>query len=153
MIFDNEHIELQDNGYYRIYMGEDEKELLTVLTSQARHLILKDDPATKRLFPPAHMEGGKYEDEYREMAGNELKVSHLDALNLLESTATKDYISREELERWLSAVEILRLLLGTKLAITEDMDYDSSDVMEDPQMALYHYLTWLQDKMVIALMG
>ncbi len=53
----------------------------------------------------------------------------------------------------MSAVEILRLLLGTKLAITEDMDYDSSDVMDDPQMALYHYLTWLQDKMVMALMG
>ncbi len=132
-------------------MGADEKDLLTTLTSQARHLILKDDPATRRLFPPAHMEGGKYEDEYREMAGNELKISHLDELELLESTATKDCISREELERWLGAVEILRLLLGTKLAITEDMDYDSSNVMDDPQMALYHYLTWLQDKMVTAL--
>ena len=139
-------LELQDDGYYRIHLEDNEKELLTALTSQARHLILKDDPATKRLFPPAHMEGGKYEDEYRQMAGGELRESHLDTLKAF--AATKEYISREELEQWMGAVEILRLLLGTKLAITEDMDIDDD---MDPQMALYHYLTWLQDQMVTAL--
>ncbi|MCL4434970.1 MAG: DUF2017 domain-containing protein [Actinobacteria bacterium] len=144
-------IERQRDGTYRVILEDHGRELLAALCIQAKQLIARNDPASRRLFPPAHMEGGKAEEEYRQLVGDEIRNGHIEALNILETTASKDCVSAEELEQWLDAVEILRLLLGTQLQITEDMDVDLDDESLDPRMALYHYLTWLQDHMVNAM--
>ncbi|MHB8263484.1 MAG: DUF2017 family protein [Acidimicrobiales bacterium] len=148
---DQHRIEHLENGLYRITLDDHEKELLLTLPAQAKQLIARNDPATRRLFPPAHMEDGKVEEEYRQMVGGDIRASHTEALSVLESTASKSCVSAEEIEKWLNAIEILRLLLGTQLQITEDMHVDLDDESLDPRMALYHYLTWLQDQIVTAL--
>ena len=54
---------------------------------------------------------------------------------------------------WLGTLNNLRLVLGTRLDVTEDMD--PSDITEsDPDaspLALYYYLGWLEAEMVQAM--
>ena len=53
---------------------------------------------------------------------------------------------------WLGALESLRLVLGTQLDVTEE-SYGPLD-LDDPEaarLALYHWLSWLQEEVVQAL--
>ncbi|RZS34074.1 uncharacterized protein DUF2017 [Herbihabitans rhizosphaerae] len=63
-------------------------------------------------------------------------------------------LSLEQAEAWLSALNDVRLALGTALDVTEDMPDELPS--EDPRSAhlgVYHWLTWVQDTMVGALAG
>jgi hypothetical protein len=71
----------------------------------------------------------------------------------VEQTADADHLTGEELECWLGALETLRLFLGTELDVSEEMyavelDPDDPDA---PALALYGYLSWLQEQAVEAL--
>jgi len=63
-------------------------------------------------------------------------------------------LTLEEAEAWLSALNDVRLALGTALDVTEDMPDDLPD--EDPRsphLGVYHWLTWMQESLVHALSG
>ena len=77
----------------------------------------------------------------------------LAALQVVEETAGADRLTGEELEAWLGALESLRLFLGTQLDVTEqtyEQELDPSDPSA-PALALYGYLSWLQEQAVEAL--
>ncbi len=60
----------------------------------------------------------------------------------------------EEAESWLSALNDVRLALGTALDVTEDMPDDlPADDPRAPHLGVYHWLTWMQESMVHALAG
>ena len=72
---------------------------------------------------------------------------------MVEETADADHLTQEQLEAWLGAIESLRLYLGTALDVPEDayrerLDPDDPDA---PALALYGYLSWLQEQAVEAL--
>lgn len=61
-------------------------------------------------------------------------------------------LSLEQAEAWLSALNDVRLALGTTLSVTEDMPDELPD--EDPRaphLGVYHWLTWMQESLVSAL--
>ncbi len=83
----------------------------------------------------------------------ELLEGKLAALQVVEETADADRLTGEQLEGWLGALESLRLYLGTQLDVSEatyDADLDP-DAPEAPALALYGYLSWLQEEAVAAL--
>ena len=56
-------------------------------------------------------------------------------------------------EAWLTAVNDVRLALGTALEVSEDMPEQLPP--DDPRtdhLPVYHWLTWLQDSLVTVLM-
>jgi hypothetical protein len=60
----------------------------------------------------------------------------------------------EQAQAWLSALNDVRLALGTALEVTEEMPDELPD--EDPRSAhlgVYHWLTWVQESLVQAVMG
>ena len=63
-----------------------------------------------------------------------------------------DRLTEAELESWLGALESLRLVVGTQLDITEESYgfFDPADP-DAPRLALYHWLSWLQEEVVQAL--
>jgi hypothetical protein len=74
------------------------------------------------------------------------------ALNVLEETADRDRLSKDELEAWLGALNDLRLVLGTRLGVTEEL-YERELDPRHPhahEHAVYAYLTWLQGHVVEA---
>ena len=60
---------------------------------------------------------------------------------------------REEAQAWLTALNDLRLVLGTRLDVSDESLLE--DLAEDdpraPELALYAYLSWLQEQLVEAL--
>ncbi len=148
---------------FDVRLPDDERELLMSLPGQLVELLdeaagndelMRQDPALARLYPDAYGEADKeHAEEFRRLMNEDLRERHRSALEMLASTASRDYVDAEELHAWMSAINQLRLVLGTRLGVTEDMDRD--DLREDdPNFAaynLYGYLSWLQEQVVEAL--
>jgi len=140
-------------GDYQLRLPPEERELLRQLPAQLREVLTSDDPALRRLFPPAYKDDPALEAEYRHFMGDDLLASHSNALQAMEDTIDADVVDEEQLLGWLSALNDLRLVLGTRLDVTEDMyeqEMDPSDPRA-PAFALYTYLGWLQEQVVDAL--
>jgi hypothetical protein len=63
-------------------------------------------------------------------------------------------LSLEQADAWLSALNDVRLALGTTLSVAEDMpDELPDDDPRAPHLGVYHWLTWMQESLVTALAG
>jgi hypothetical protein len=84
---------------------------------------------------------------------NELLGGRRRTLRVLEETAGHDRLTAEEAQAWLTALNDLRLVLGTRLDVSEDTFLDRLDAGDPraPELALYAYLSWLQEQLVEAL--
>jgi Domain of unknown function (DUF2017) len=147
-------IERTKEGGIRIRLSQAERELLRGLPAELRRLldVNPEDPSARRLFPPAYDADQDAEKEYRRLMRDELLAERREALRVLEETADRDRLTQDELDAWLGALNDLRLVLGTRLGVTEELYEDAVDP-EDPQAretALYLYLTWLQEQLVEA---
>lgn len=129
--------------------------MLRSLPAQLRELLGSDDPALFRLAPPAYAspDDEELESEYRRLMGDDLLESHKASLDVMETTVDRERLTEDELHGWLGALNDLRLVLGTRLDVTEDLDVGAVAAHDprQPVFALYHYLTWLQDEAVSAL--
>jgi Domain of unknown function (DUF2017) len=146
-------IERDRKGGYRLRLPAEERELLRSLPAQLRDVLQTDDPSLRRLFPPAYADDREADDEFRRLMRDELLEGKLAALRIVEETADADRLSGEQLEAWLGALESLRLVLGTQLDVTEAtyaQELDPGDPSA-PALALYGYLSWLQEQAVEAL--
>jgi arsenate reductase-like glutaredoxin family protein len=87
------------------------------------------------------------------MVRDDLRAERLAAIEVMERTIDSDRLSEEELLAWLSAINDLRLVLGTRLDVPEDLN--ELDVQPgDPRaesLALYAYLSILEEDAVAAL--
>jgi hypothetical protein len=147
-------IERTQAGDFRLRLSEGERELLRALPADLSSLLEDepDDPSLRRLFPPAYEDDAEGEAEFRRLMQGELLAGRREALRVLETTADRDRLAADELEAWLAALNDLRLVLGTRLGVTEEV-YERELELRDPQaydLAVYAYLTWLQEQVVEA---
>ena len=140
-------------GRFELRLPPQERDVLRTLPGQLRDLLATDDPSLVRLRPPAYAEDPEAEEEYRHLVGEDLTAARLRALEVMERTVDARELDEEELSAWLGALNDLRLVLGTRLEVSEDTDiFDIPP--EDPiaaQYAVYAYLGWLQEQAVEAL--
>ena len=140
-------------GDYTIHLEAQERDLLRSLPGQLRDLLATDDPALERLYPPAYVDDDERNDEYRRLMRGDLTARRLTSLDVMEATIDAERLSEEELVAWMGALNDLRLVLGTRLDVSED-DYGRELDEDDPRapaFALYSYLGFLQESVVEAL--
>ncbi|TML33595.1 MAG: DUF2017 family protein [Actinobacteria bacterium] len=142
-------LERTPEGDVLVRLSPEERSLLLGLAGELRAQLEGEsrDPSLRRLFPPAYDDQDD-ERAYRELAGDELLSGRRQALELLAATARSDRLSADEADAWLRALNDLRLVLGTRLDVQEDMLIDRP---KSPEHALYIYLSWLQEQLVAAL--
>lgn len=137
---------------------EDERDLITHLIPQLRDLLVEVSPtgdvddAVKRLFPTAHADDPESDLEYQESSRDRLLAGRLDRLDTVESTANADELTFEQHEAWISAINDIRLVLGTRLDVSEEDDPEDLDP-DDPvgaAHAMYHYLGYLLGELLDA---
>lgn len=125
-----------------------ERELLGDLSKQLRSLLLADaDPSLRRLHPHAY-DDPRDDEEYQSMVRGSLVEGRLAALDSLDATIDAKTLTDEQLGCWMGAVNDLRLVLGTRLDVSEDdADIDPDDP-EATARVVYHYLGWLLEEIV-----
>jgi Domain of unknown function (DUF2017) len=142
------------DGGVDLGLSREERRLLVGLATELRSLLegQTGDPSLRRLFPPAYEDDGN-ERAYRELMGGELLNGRREALELLVRTAEQKRLSADEADAWLRALNDLRLVLGTRLDVQEDTRFDELRP-DDPRghsLAVYGYLSWIQEQLVEAL--
>lgn len=78
------------------------------------------------------------------------------AADVLLSTCPVDggavRLTEEQADGWLTAVNDVRLALGTALDVSEDMPEDfGDDDPRSPHLGVYHWLSWLQENLLQAI--
>jgi hypothetical protein len=124
-----------------------------------------DDPILSRLLPDFHRleDGSSKEDKdsaaaLRSLHEPELLDVKTGVASVLLDTCPPGggtvKLSVEQAEAWLSALNDVRLALGTTLNVSEEMPDDlPDDDPRAPHLGVYHWLTWMQESLVTALAG
>jgi hypothetical protein len=138
-----------------VYIPDAERVVLRQLAGELRELLPTEDAAVGRLFPPAYEDDVAANDEYARLMHDELLNDRTNSIDVFERTLDAKRVTEEQLVAWMSAVNDLRLVLGTRLDVTEEM-YErpiDENAPNAQQLAIYHYLGWLEEQMVGALSG
>jgi hypothetical protein len=125
-----------------------------------------DDPAWQRLLPDASSGDGdeaeQMSEEFRRLMDGDLRRGKAEALRALQSDLAalgRDaggslMLKADRAEVWLQALNDIRLVVGVRLDVTEDMlDVLRHLAPDDPRVPLlvaYERLTWLQESLVTA---
>ena len=120
-----------------------------------------DDPVVARLFPDAYLDDPTASDDFRRYTERSLRSAKLaNARTLLDTLATsgeKVTLADGPAAAWLGTLNDLRLVLGSRLAITDEGHQIPDDMdPDDPSLGLHHiydWLTYLQETLVQAMTG
>jgi hypothetical protein len=145
-------IQTRRDGTFRVRLPDEERDVLAALPGQLREALDAEEPTLYRLFPPAYADDDAANADYARLVGSSLLDGKLRALEQLERTAHAETLTEDDLGAWLGGLESLRLVLGTQLDVTEASygPLDPSDP-DAARLALYHWLSWLQEEVVQAL--
>ena len=158
------------DGKVRVELAAEERALLRSLPDELRSLYesppADDDPVRNRLFPRAYLDptAEDAEREWRELVHPELLRERLGSLELVARTLDGGQerrgrvvveLDEEQVAAWLGVLNDARLALGTRLGVTEDLDYADVDPDDDraPGLAAYGWLTYLEGELVETLLG
>ena len=142
--------------------AEDSLEAMVQLAESP--VVVPDDPALQRLLPDAYSADGdaEHSSEFRRLMDGDLRRTKVEALRTLQSDLAalgRDaggslMLKAERAETWLQALNDIRLVIGVRLDISEDMIETLRHVTPDdprvPLLLAYERLTWLQESLVVA---
>jgi len=138
------------DGRYVVKLDPSVRSILVTLAEQLSPALDGDEPMIRRLFPPAYPDANhaKEEEEYRSLVDGALASHHRQAFAVLTETAHADTLTESEYNAWLSSIGSMRLVIGTRLDVSEDMDEPAPDSPTAPEYALYELLGQLQYLMI-----
>jgi hypothetical protein len=145
------------DGAFDVDLPSEHRDVIRDLPGQLRELLdagdAQADPALRRLFPTADLDDPEHAAEFDRLVRDDLRAERESAIDAMERTLDADRLSEDEIVAWLAVLNDLRLVLGTRLDVTEDTTSEDFDE-DDPRAAayeLYLYLTSLEDEIVGAL--
>jgi hypothetical protein len=140
------------DGDIELRFPAEERAVIRTLPGQLRASLGSMASGTERLFPPASLDDPAVEAAYRELVGTQLEDGRLRSIETMEETTGASRLDREQAEAWLSVLNDLRLVLGSRLQVTEESaqrEIAETDP-EGPAYAMFHYLGWLVEQLVAA---
>jgi Domain of unknown function (DUF2017) len=121
------------------------------------------DPALARLLPDAYPEDPEASAEFRRFTRGDLTAQRRDRAETAARTLNRTSdggrltLQPDESAAWLGALNDLRLVLGTRLEITEDGQEPGEGLhRDDPRsttVPIYQYLGFLQETLIEAMSG
>ena len=147
----------RSDGDFDLSLDDDRREVLVSLLAQLSEQLetAPDHPNLTRLSPPAYLDDAEADAAYQLLAGEELRTSHQAAIASVTESLGRDRLTEAELWSWIQSLNSLRLVVGTRLDISEDdhgpmLRGGTSD--EDRSLwAIYDFTTMLQHEIVDAL--
>jgi hypothetical protein len=145
------------DGRYDLSLDPGLRAVLAQLLGELRGALEEapDDPNLARLRPTAYADDPDRDAEYQLLAGEELRESRLGAIDAVVESLDRDALTEDELWTWLRATNALRLVVGTRLGITDDDEslHDRSTLSDEQQAlwSIYDFTTLVQYEVVEAL--
>jgi Domain of unknown function (DUF2017) len=142
------------SGEYNVRLRPEERALLSTLPEQLDALVASGrTAATMRLFPPAYSDEPGMDAEYQRLMSDELVRRRQASLGVVRETLGRDRLTEAELQAWVTVLNDVRLVLGTLLDVSEDVEVlsvgpESEDM---PQRVAYLVLSEIVDEGVRAL--
>jgi len=152
-MFDRDRVKRKGAGRYQIRLRPNERILVGDLVDQLREQLLAstDEPSVRRLFPPAYPDDAERDAGYQVLTRDELLESKLAAIEVVEKTLEGDQLDDAGMTAWMGTLNSLRLVLGTRLDVDEELPTLDADDPLAPAYAVYEYLGWLLSQVVDAL--
>jgi hypothetical protein len=116
-----------------VRLGDEERDLMANLAAQFRSLLSEDaGPDQRRLYPSAYPDDPERDADYTALIHDDLLRSRLEAADVVTATVGNETLEPDELEQWMVVLNSLRLVLGTRLDISEadEFDPEALDVAE-----------------------
>jgi hypothetical protein len=112
-----------------------------------------DDPALARLLPDAYRGDEEAAGEFRRLTETSLRRDKVTAAERLLAALPADgpgevRLDPETTESWLATINDVRLALGTRLEVTEEMTEPDPDDPDAPAYVVYLWLTELQGVLI-----
>ena len=137
-----------------VSLSDQERRVLLDLAQELRDLLTQGDvdadPGLRRLYPPAFVDDAKRSAEFEQMVHEDLAAQRLAAVEDMQEVVEAREATHEQVTGWLSAVNDLRLVLGTRLEVTEettDKDF-AGDAKAAQVFGLYGWLSYLEERIV-----
>jgi hypothetical protein len=142
-----------DDGTFEVRIPRDDREVLREVGSQLRQLLDGDldDPGLRRLFPTAYADDPERDREYHALVRDELADRRRASVATFIDSVGRDRLDEEQVLAWMSSVNDLRLVLGTRLDVSEDSPDPDPEDEDAPLFYLYDYLGYLLESIVAAL--
>lgn len=126
---------------------------LAKLLNMSGSTQISEDPALARLFPDGYSDDEHASADFRRFTEQDLREQKVAALAAAQETLNewtgKSSVAQQQAQDWLKALNDLRLVLGTRLEITDEVETDFD--ADEPGIHLYNYLTYLQGTLIDAL--
>jgi Domain of unknown function (DUF2017) len=115
------------------------------------------DPALARLLPDGYTDDDAAAREFRELTEGSLRAHKSETaqrvLDSLPPGGGPVCLDQDATRAWLSALNDVRLVIGTRLDVTEETDLPDPADPAAPGYELYRWLTLLQELLVEATIG
>ena len=139
--------------------GEEEEDgdpLAAMVGLSSGPVAAPTDPALARLLPDAYGDDEEAAQEFRRYTEGDLRAGKranatavLASLAPLAGRGGRLVLDRDEADAWLGCLNDLRLVLGTRLEVTEETELDVHG--DDPRaqaLQVYGWLGWLQESLL-----
>ena len=111
------------DGSITVRVDETLRELLGSLADQLRELLLVDDSdELRRLYPTAYPDDAELQAGFDSMVHDQLLMARLEGIDTVEETLHSEELTVDQADAWLSTINQIRLVLGTRLDVSEDDD-------------------------------
>ena len=115
-----------------------------------------EDPALARLLPDAYGDDEAAATEFRRYTERDLRAGKrghaavvLASLAPLADVGGRLVLDRDQADAWLGCLNDVRLVLGTRLGVTEETELDPrSDDPRAQALQVYGWLGWLQESLL-----
>lgn len=144
-------IRARSDGRFDVELPPEVRQTIADLAAGLEELVTQDVPETKRLFPTAYPDDPEKDAGYQIFARDQLIEQRSETAEILRRTAHNDILTADELGAWMGAVNDARLVLGTRLDVSEDDQDINFDDPDAEAHILYHQLGVLLHHMVEAM--
>lgn len=156
----------EKGGAISLRLGAQERTILAGLVGELREAVAMPgepwpgedaetapDPAIERLYPPAFPGDPEADAAFRDLVRADLEDDRRDRVAVVDETLAATSLDEAQAAAWLGVLNDLRLVLGTRLGVTDETEAHPIDE-DDPdadRRIVFAYLGWLLGQFVDSL--
>jgi hypothetical protein len=152
------------DGRISLRLGAQERTILSVLVGELRAAVAAPgaaardgaaataapDPVLARLYPPAFPDDPHAEAAFQDLVRADLEDDRRDRVAVVDETLGATSLDEAQAAAWMGVLNDLRLVLGTRLGVTDETEAHPIDE-DDPdaeRRLVYAYVGWLLGQFV-----